>query len=847
MHKKILPGLITALIVLCAQPAFGWMMYSADAPDTGLLDNSFVDMLYNDNIVWLASGNGLSYSTNLGFSWLTLTTETNPGLGSNQSSALFGRPGEVWVAGSHSEAFEGINYPFGDGISRSTDGGQTWELFSPPEATNFANLIYDITGHDSSVYAACFHGGFIVKHGSDTVWKHLFLAPLDSADWIVDGWADLSTGRYYSCAADTTHADTMIIYGGSARGVNKFFYLPKRVKLGGNMIFDMEQAGEFIYMAHEGGVTQADTALNTYYTTDRTGGLGADWIRGLKLYGGRLWAAGFDPADTSGRGLYYLNHDPDSEWTFMAENLVSPSDVWLRADAGEFAGPSGGALDFAAYENASSSAMYVAAGDSGLYRTLDTGMTWERLFIDPGDVNVSSPRNQVYSVDVTADSLFLGTKAGLVVAAYTQPFTVTFDTIFTFPEDDSTGSFVSFVRHQDSDTASFTYVGVRPQTPAGNSALLFIDPDLDSLGNVEAVRTTHMLYSTEAGVDVITNDAYLTEPISVIASTIGLYASMNFPAPGSISPYSVADVTTGRTLSSFEFLSADFLGGKIFCGSTGGFAYQAENNEWRIFTANTDPLSHDLAVALRHDNVDLPGDWVVALAVQPYDTSAVIWAACRRVPDTSIQINAVAFSTDFGATWQEALPNLQAWNFAFDKNGVAYVAASEGLYTAPHPWDTWTRQILIDPVTQDTIASSTEIFAVEVADTIVFVGTELGLAIKHIDPDSSWNITRIFTETESADEVFAAPVPYSPVNNNGRLSLHYHVEEDAEITMEIYDFAMNLVRVVTENRFRTGGSDYYETWDGYNGRGEMVATGIYFIKVMYSTGQERWGRLAIIP
>ncbi len=847
MKKKLLAGLAMAVCVLFTQPAFGWMMYSADAPDTGLLDNSFVDILYNDGVVWLASGNGLSYSTNYGFSWLTLTTENTPGLGSNQSSAMFGVPGEIWVAGSHSESYQGINYPFGDGISRSLDSGRTWELMSPPEASNFGNLIYDITGHDSSVYAACFHGGFIVKHGSDTTWKHLFLSPLDSADFIVDQWADLSSGRYYSCAADTTHADTMIIYGGSARGVNKFYYLPKRVKLGGNKIFDMQHAGGYIYLAHEGGVTQADTALNTYYTTDREGGLDMDWVRTLIIYGGKLWAAAFDPADTSGRGLYYCNYGPEAEWAFMAQDTVSPPDVWIRADLGQFDGLFGGAIDHAVLDDSLGSALYIAAGDSGLYRTLDTGQTWERLFVDPVDIDITSPRNQVYSVDVTADSMFLGTKAGLVVAAYTRPFTVTYDTLFTFPEDDSTGSFVNFVRHQDSDSASFTYVGVTPQTAVGNYALLFIDPDLDTLGNFEGVRTTHLLYSLEEGIDVITYDAYVTESFSVIASSIGLYVSLNFPSPGGITPYSVADANSGLTLNSFKFLSTDFINGKVFCGSTGGFAYQVESNQWSIFTANTNPLSHDLAVALRHGNVDLPGDWVVALAVQPYDTSAVIWAACRRVPDTSIQINAVAFSTDFGATWQEVLPNLQAWNFAFDKNGLAYVAASEGLYTAPPPWDVWTRETLIDPVTQDTIASSTEIYAVEVADTLVFVGTELGLAIKHIDPDSSWSITRIFAETKSADEVFAAPVPFSPVNNNGRLSIHYHVEEDAEVTVEIYDFAMNLVRVVAENRYRSGGSDYFETWDGYNGGGDMVATGMYFIKVIYSTGEERWGRLAIIP
>jgi len=842
MSARRILGMSVVVILLFARPGFGWKMFSTDAPNSGLLNNSFIDILYNDGTVWVASGHGLSYSSDLGRTWYTLTTETNPGLASDQPSGLYGRPGQVWVGGSHSEAYEGINYPFGDGISLSTDGGGTWETFRPPEASDFGKLVYDLTGADSSVYAACFYGGFIVKHGSDTTWTHLFFSPVDSADWAYDDWPDLNSGRYYSCAADTTHADSLIIYGGSAYGINKFYYLPKRIKLGGDKIYAIIPAGGFIYLANDGGVTQVDTLLKTFYSTDRTNGLPGNLVEHLAIYGNRLWAAVFDPVDSSGLGLYYRD-DPDSEWTVMAQDTVGPSDFWSQNAAGLFSGPASGVYDFAMRDDSVQSVLYAAAGDSGLYRTTDTGTTWERLYIDPSDSDQSSPRNQVYSIDLTPDSIFLGTKAGLVVAAYTPPFTITYDTVMTFPEDDSTGSFVSFVRHQDNDSASFTWIGVEPQTPAGNSAVLFLDPDA-----VNSTRLTRFLVgSPTQGIYIKLYDAYLTENLTSLATSIGLFKSLNFPSVVGLAKYTVADPTSGRTLDSYDFLSVDIINGKLFTGTTGGFGYRVASNEWRIFIANTDPLTHDLAVGLRYENVDLPGDWVVALAVQPYDTSAILWAGCRRVPDTTAQINAVGFSTDYGATWNEALPNIRAWNFAFDAGGTAYVAASEGLFSAPPPWDTWKRKALIDPVTSDTIAANTEVFSVEVVDSVLFVGTELGLAIKHLNPDSSWAITRVFAPTSTNDDVYAAPVPYSPLNNNGRLSLHYHVDESAEVTVKIYDFAMNLVRVVAENKYRAGGADYFESWDGYNGRGDMVATGFYYFKVSYSTGHERWGRLAIIP
>jgi hypothetical protein len=148
---------------------------------------------------------------------------------------------------------------------------------------------------------------------------------------------------------------------------------------------------------------------------------------------------------------------------------------------------------------------------------------------------------------------------------------------------------------------------------------------------------------------------------------------------------------------------------------------------------------------------------------------------------------------------------------------------------------------------QDTIVSTTEVFAVAVAGDRLLVGTGLGLATRERMPGSPWTITRVFKDTESADDVFASPVPYSPLDNNGRMSFHYRVERDAYITVSVYDFAMNLVKTVAESRFRAGGSDYFETWDGYNDNGQMVAIGMYFFKVAYSTGKVRWGRLAIIP
>jgi len=844
------PWWLLLVLMVAVQPAIGGMMYSVDVPDTGLTSNSYVDILYHEGYLWLAGNWGLSYSADMGQTWYTRDTETNPGLASDEPSALFGRPGQIWMAGSHFQMYENVNYPFGDGLSMSTDQGETWQTFTPAEASGFAKLVYDIAGTDNSTYAACFYGGLIVRHDPDTEWKHLFYSPADSLDWQADQWPDYNSGRYFACAVDTNHADTLVVYGGSAHGIHKFLYIPRRVKMGGTQIYDIVSAGDFIYMANEGGVTQIKTdtlgQLVDYYTADATNGLGSDWIKKMAVFGGHLWAAAFDPADSSGLGMYYID-DPLSAWTAIGEDTIGPADLWLPTAPGLFEGEKTGAYDFKVYND---SVIYIAAGDSGIYRSLDSGQTWNRFYVDPLVTEQTDPRNQVYSIDVSPDSMFLGTRAGLIIAAYSEPLTFTYDTLIEFAESDTSGSLVSLVRHQDSDSASFTYVGVEPQTDSGYPGAIFIDPYIDQLDTTGTVHTRATLHLWHTRL----NDIIVQEDFTVLAADYGLFYSLNRTLASWVYPYSVVDADNGLTLSSFLFLSAENVGDRLFVGSSGGYAYGAYEGDppaltWHVYSVNIDPNQQDLAVAITYNTFGLPGDWVVALEVQNTDSvpGAVLWAACRRVPDTTDQHNSVAFSLDYGDSWQEVLTNEQVWNFAFDDYGRTYAAASSGLYAADFPWTTWEKLEIIDPFTQDTIAPGTEVYAVEVADSILWVGTELGLARRNINSDSSWSITRTFKETDSPDEVYAAPVPYSPLQNNGRLSVHYHVDQSADVTVEIYDFAMNLVRVLAENKYRSGGADYFESWDGYNGRGDMVAVGIYYIKVAYSTGEIRWGRLAIIP
>lgn len=841
MFSKSLYSLTIILILLTSNPAMGRMLYSLDEADSGLTSNSYIEIIYHDDILWMAGGRGLSYSPDGGLSWYTYDAET--GLSSNEPSAIFGRPGQLWVAMSHTEPYQGVNFPFGDGFNLTYDNGDNWESQTPIEASGFGKICYDLAGNEQSTYASCFHGGLIVSHDAGQNWSHMFFSPVDSADWAADNWADLVSGRYYACYVDTSHADTMIVYGGTGKGIQKFLYIPQRVKQGGNNITAIAGNDDFIYVAHENGVSQSDTALNIFHTSSPDNGLPSHWLRELFVFGNKVWVAPFDPLDTSGLGLYYVDN-ADQLWSVFDSSITGPGDFWSKHLATYFEGDGSGIYDFKNYND---SILYVAAGDSGVFRTLDFGSTWERFYVDSADMNSASLHNQVLSIDVTADTVFLGTRAGLVKASYVPPFTFDFDTLITFEENDSTGSVVSIVRHNnESDTSgefSYKWIAVEPIDPAsdsGNYAAIQIHDQTDN--------DRHILYSNRSTPTII-NDIAVSDSFTTFATSTGLSGNYNINVGPTISSFSFItnDVTTGQTLVSYRFQTAEWIGDRLFAGSTGGFAYWINNTSWRVFRTNTDPLIHDLAVVRNRANSGLPGDWVVALDQQIFGSDTILWAACRGIADTVQQYNSVAYSTDFGDSWTRVLTNEMVWNFAFDQNGGAYAAASSGLFYAPDSRDEWQKAPIIDPFAKDTIWNETEVYSLEVVDSTLWVGTSFGIANRPIDNVENWDIIRVFKLTDAADDVFAAPVPFSPLNPNGRLTIHYRVEQSANITVEIYDFAMNLVAVPTEDRFRDAGEDYFETWDGYNMSGEVVATGMYFFKVSYSTGDEYWGRLAIIP
>jgi ligand-binding sensor domain-containing protein len=253
-----------------------------------------------------------------------------------------------------------------------------------------------------------------------------------------------------------------------------------------------------------------------------------------------------------------------------------------------------------------------------------------------------------------------------------------------------------------------------------------------------------------------------------------------------------------------------------------------------------------------HANQQHPisGDFVVAIAYQKTETRAIIWAATWKAEGED-EFYAVSKTENNGRSWTTALHDEKAHNFCFD-DSVVYVATDNGLYKSVDYGETW---YLFPPIT-DTITDekvyTTEVYSVYAENGTVWAGTADGLA-RTQNNGYSWDIRRAFQSTgkNSTPRTYAYPNPFSPLRHNrlgqdGFVRFQYNTLKNTRVTVKVYDFAMDLVTTVVEDKERPGPRDYAEVWNGRNDYGDQVANGVYFYSVELEGDGTYWGKVMIV-
>ena len=289
-----------------------------------------------------------------------------------------------------------------------------------------------------------------------------------------------------------------------------------------------------------------------------------------------------------------------------------------------------------------------------------------------------------------------------------------------------------------------------------------------------------------------------------------------------------------------------------------GFSVLAENGNIWVGTAEGISLSQDggrtwQRFTHRNQSEPISGNWVIALASNPWDGS--VWAATLRAEDTT-EFNGISRTRNGGQSWEVFLADeLSDGTFpraiAFARHAV-YVATEKGVYKSVDDGLTWFRfPKIVDSVSGESL-ETTRFFSLATrqldgTDHQLWVGSRDGLATT-LDNGYTWTVFRSLVSTRVRTEpaVYAYPNPYSPTRHD-ILRFQYHVEQATEVVIDIFNFAME--KVVTLRKMEPGPSegsfDRSAKWDGRDSNHRMVDNGVYFFRCRVGK-RVTWGKIVVV-
>ncbi|MFB6247360.1 MAG: FlgD immunoglobulin-like domain containing protein [Salinibacter sp.] len=239
-----------------------------------------------------------------------------------------------------------------------------------------------------------------------------------------------------------------------------------------------------------------------------------------------------------------------------------------------------------------------------------------------------------------------------------------------------------------------------------------------------------------------------------------------------------------------------------------------------------------------------PGSVVVSLAEQPRpDGRNPVWMAAwaSRQQGPGLQRFGVAVTPNGGATFRATLIGERVYDLAARRTRV-YAAAESGLFVSADQGRTW-RSVKRFPLRgKEVLPSPLTTRAVATTEAALWVGTPEGLLrldrsaegrLLHDNPE--WQLLRAETPvnpeqpSEQVPDVatYAYPNPFVP-SRDDLVRIVYELDTPRTVTVNIYDFGMNRVRTITEQK---PAGQQETVWRGRDAQGLRVPTGTYVYTV----------------
>ena len=307
--------------------------------------------------------------------------------------------------------------------------------------------------------------------------------------------------------------------------------------------------------------------------------------------------------------------------------------------------------------------------------------------------------------------------------------------------------------------------------------------------------------------------------------------------------------TDGQPFSSLDFLNHRGFSAivdtsdNIWVGTVGGISKSVDGGTtWERFT----PTSQGSAIS---------GNWVIGLFHNPYDNS--IWATTLRAVEQE-EFNGISVTRNGGTSWEvylaEELSDGTFPRYVAFYDSATYVATENGVFKSIDGGDNWFKLPPIrDAFSGEALVTST-FYSVATSpfddrQHRLWVGSLDGLA-NTVNSGFDWTIFRAFVSTrdERTDpSVYAYPNPYSPLHSDRPCRFQFDVTSGGEVSIEIYNFALERVVTLTSTINQPGPGSYDRSvlWDGIDSNGRLVDNGVYHFRANIG-GDVTWGKLVII-
>jgi len=291
-----------------------------------------------------------------------------------------------------------------------------------------------------------------------------------------------------------------------------------------------------------------------------------------------------------------------------------------------------------------------------------------------------------------------------------------------------------------------------------------------------------------------------------------------------------------------------------------GFSVTAENDSTiYVGTAGGINKSTDWGVSWRKFNYEntgsgtgISGNFVVALKVQRFAGRTIVWGATNPGGGASGQFAGISYTTNSGLTWHNTLGGQDEAIFSHAigfKDSLVYAATDNGIwrsYFTP-PNFSWAKpSIIYDKEIKDRIHGDF-FYAVDSQNDSIWVGSGDGLCRTRDlgNPwTEKWKIFRGYRPVNSTEETYAAPNPFSPDDEVTRI--YYRTgSPNSTVTIRIFDFGMNPVKVLLQNAPRSAGIQW-TAWDGRRDDGMQVANGVYFYRIEVNNDLTFWGKILVL-